>query len=246
MPTFTPQTFSVEEILTSTKMSQMDTNIDEIRRSHKGSSAPPSPTAGTLWLDDSSEPWDWQMYDGAAWISLGKIDPTSDHFSGLGPAIIVPAASLSGSGYDLQQTAIDGLEAWKLVLSGASGSAIANWTLQFYDDESLLTASNYVYQGIQASSSVSAFNDGASGNIHLGESIGSGASISGEIDIWIDADDFPQVKWSLMNSNGVKYFGDAYYGAAVTDLDGFRLSLSSGSWDAGTVAVYRMPEYQHT
>lgn len=243
---FTPQTFSVEEILTSTKMAQMDTNIDEVRRSHKGGSAPPSPTAGTLWLDDSSEPWDWQMYDGAAWISLGRIDPTNNHFSGLGPAIIVAAASLSGSGYDLQQAAIAGLNAWKIVIQDASPSTGAQLRMRFYESASVVTDANYNFGWIDvANTALSGEEENGSSAWDLTPTSSGGAAIwSGEIDLWIDADGYLQMKWEFKGSTFTQ--GRGSYTSAVTDLDGFRLFLSSGNFDAGTVAVYRMPEYQHT
>ncbi len=84
---FSPQTFSVEEVLASSKMNQMDLNIDEVRRSHKLSTAPPSPVAGVLWLDDTATPWIWKMYDGADWISLFTVHSTNNS-SGIGMEII--------------------------------------------------------------------------------------------------------------------------------------------------------------
>lgn len=244
--TFSPQTFAVEEILTSTKMSQMDANIDAVRNSHKGNSAPPSPTAGTLWLDDSSEPWNWQMYDGATWISLGKIDPTTDHFSGLGPALIVSAVSLSGSSYNLQQSAINGLSAWKLVLKAASPSTGAQLRMRFFDNESVITASNYNFGWIDVSNTTVSGEESQSQSAWDLTPTGAGGSVTwdGEIDVWIDADGYVQIRWDLHGSQFTQ--GHGSYEAAVTDLDGFQLFLSSGNFDAGTVAVYRMPEYQHT
>lgn len=84
---FSPQTFSVNEVLASSKLNQMDLNIDEVRRSHKLSTAAPSPVAGVLWLDDSATPWIWKMYDGTDWISLFTVHATNNS-SGIGAEII--------------------------------------------------------------------------------------------------------------------------------------------------------------
>lgn len=84
---FSPQTFSVEEVLASSKMNQMDLNLDEVRRSHKAATAAPSPVAGVLWVDDSATPWIWKMFDGADWINLFTVHATNNS-SGIGMEII--------------------------------------------------------------------------------------------------------------------------------------------------------------
>lgn len=85
---FVPQTYSFEEILTSSKMNQVDSNIDEVRKAHKGSSAPASPVAGTDWIDDSVTPWLDQVYDGADWIVKGKIDAANNNYLSAGWALL--------------------------------------------------------------------------------------------------------------------------------------------------------------
>lgn len=233
---FTPQTFDVEEILTSTKMAQMDANIDEVRRSHKASAAPPSPTAGTLWLDDSSEPWDWQMYDGSGWISLGKIDPTNDHFSALGPSQIVSAQSLSGnSPLALQQAVLSGLKAWRLVFADLSGNSSATeLQLRFYDSGSLIQGSNY---STTRSSGTSRFDLSAliAARIYYG---------------WVDLFEMPNdLFWGqgfIWNNVGALSDISLHYTTALTSVDGFSLFTDSGNFDAGTVAIYTIPEWQHT
>lgn len=92
---FDPQTFAFEEVLTSAKLNQTDTNIDEVRAHHKGSSAPVSPTAGTMWIDDSASPWTLNVFDGTDWISLGTIDPSANSF--LNPSDSVDQAAVANS-----------------------------------------------------------------------------------------------------------------------------------------------------
>jgi hypothetical protein len=81
---FVAQTFSVGEILAAAKMNQIDTNIDEVRKFHKGNSAPDVLIAGIQWIDDTSSPWTWKVYDGTDWISIGTIDPAENEFSSAG------------------------------------------------------------------------------------------------------------------------------------------------------------------
>lgn len=50
----------------------------------KGPSAPSTPYAGQLWIDDntpSATVWTLSMYDGADWISLGTFDVTANTFT---------------------------------------------------------------------------------------------------------------------------------------------------------------------
>lgn len=78
---FAAQTFTLSQVLTSTQMNQVDSNIDAVRNSHKGSSAPGDLVAGVQWIDDSSSPWTLKMYDGADWISIGTIDASGNLFT---------------------------------------------------------------------------------------------------------------------------------------------------------------------
>lgn len=75
---FTGQTFSFEQVLTSAEMNQMDTNIDEVRTFHKGAALPAELEAGVAQIRDDLSPWLFQIYDGAAFIPIFRIDPTND------------------------------------------------------------------------------------------------------------------------------------------------------------------------
>ena len=53
----------------------------------KGPSAPPSPLAGMLWVDDdtpSASVWTLKAYDGTDWIALGYIDATNNRYTPTG------------------------------------------------------------------------------------------------------------------------------------------------------------------
>jgi hypothetical protein len=49
----------------------------------KGPNAPPSPSAGMIWVEDdnpTSARWSVKMYDGADWVLLGVLDSTANRF----------------------------------------------------------------------------------------------------------------------------------------------------------------------
>jgi len=69
------QTFIVGQVLTATEQNQIEENIEEVRRSHKGTTAPPQLVAGVEWIDDTATPWTLKVYDGAGQINKGTIDP---------------------------------------------------------------------------------------------------------------------------------------------------------------------------
>ena len=47
----------------------------------KGNSAPSTPSAGQLWLDDTATPWVLKMYDGTDWITVDEVDATTNLYS---------------------------------------------------------------------------------------------------------------------------------------------------------------------
>jgi hypothetical protein len=53
---------------------------DALHSTHKGSSRPSYAVAGTIWLDDTTNPWIVKMYDGTDDISMGEIDTTNNTF----------------------------------------------------------------------------------------------------------------------------------------------------------------------
>ena len=83
---FSPQSFTVSQVLTASQMNQIDTNIDEVRAHHKGNAAPASLAAGVFWIDDAATPWILKIYDGTDWIIAGTIDSTANTFQPVGKA----------------------------------------------------------------------------------------------------------------------------------------------------------------
>lgn len=45
---------------------------------HKGATAPSYAEAGIIWIDDTATPWKLKIYDGADWIVIGAINPTTN------------------------------------------------------------------------------------------------------------------------------------------------------------------------
>ena len=48
---------------------------------HKGNTAPSYAVAGMMWVDDTADPWELKIYDGADWILMGTVDTTSNLFN---------------------------------------------------------------------------------------------------------------------------------------------------------------------
>jgi len=65
----------------------------------KGPYTPPSVQAGLTWLDDSASPWVLKIYDGADWISIGTVNPTTNAFlaSGIGEGAVSTAGLADGA-----------------------------------------------------------------------------------------------------------------------------------------------------
>jgi hypothetical protein len=118
---FSPQTFSVGQVLTAAQMNQTDTNIDEVRAHHKGSSLPASPVAGLFWLDDTLGAAENIMkeYDGADSIPWAVFDHTANEVGFLG----TQPSSFAGANFadDVTLGAITGISNYTSNPSIASG-----------------------------------------------------------------------------------------------------------------------------
>lgn len=68
---FSPQTFSVGQVLTAAQMNQVDSNIDAVRSQHANTSAPGDLTDGVMWLDTTDDTLKIRV--DAAWVSLFSI-----------------------------------------------------------------------------------------------------------------------------------------------------------------------------
>lgn len=70
--------------------------------------------AGTMWIDDTLNPWTWSVYDGTSWVTIGTID-SSTH-------IFVPS-NASGDGFvvgDLKQSSIASNHGKWLICDGSA------------------------------------------------------------------------------------------------------------------------------
>ena len=68
--------FTVGQILTAAHCNALQENIQEVRISHKGPTAPPAIEPGVEWWDDSAIPWVKKVYDGINWIPVLFADLT--------------------------------------------------------------------------------------------------------------------------------------------------------------------------
>jgi len=50
---------------------------DALHSAHKGPSAPTYKVAGMMWMNDTANPWVLSIYDGANWLPLLSINPTT-------------------------------------------------------------------------------------------------------------------------------------------------------------------------
>ena len=58
-----------------------DDSFDAILSGHKGGTAPSYAVAGTEWLDDSGTPWLKKVYDGVDWITVEKVNASTNKVS---------------------------------------------------------------------------------------------------------------------------------------------------------------------
>ena len=47
----------------------------------KGPTAPTGPITGMLWINDTASPWSLQIYDGASWVQMGTVNPTTHAYA---------------------------------------------------------------------------------------------------------------------------------------------------------------------
>ena len=90
---------------------------------NSGIQRPSYAVAGTKWLDTSSTPWVWKMFDGTSDIILGSIDPTTHAFSaaGLDAAVLLTGDQTVGGTKTFSNNPLV-----PNVSSGDSSSKVAN------------------------------------------------------------------------------------------------------------------------
>ena len=84
---FSPQTFSVGQVLTAAQLNQTDSNIDAVRSQHASGTAPGTLTDGVMWLDTTNDVL--KLRRGSDWVSLFSI-------SG---GVATPAANSTGAAF---------------------------------------------------------------------------------------------------------------------------------------------------
>lgn len=64
----------------NTDLDSQDTLIRSFMNNFISSTAPATAQAGTTWLDNTTNPYQWKMYDGTDWILLGTLNTTTNSF----------------------------------------------------------------------------------------------------------------------------------------------------------------------
>lgn len=82
--------------------------VAAVKSGNKGSSAPPAPTAGQRWVDDSATPWAVKLYDGTDWITEGFYNASTNLFTTNQAAA---TTSLPGLLSAADKTKLDGIAA---------------------------------------------------------------------------------------------------------------------------------------
>lgn len=96
---FTPQTYSVGQVLTAAQMNQVDDNIDNVRNRHFGTATPGSLVGGVSWLDTNSTPVVFdKLYTATAFVTKGLLHVTSGHYGHISGDISSFNAIRVGSG----------------------------------------------------------------------------------------------------------------------------------------------------
>ncbi|MGD9539103.1 MAG: hypothetical protein AB7P52_17860 [Alphaproteobacteria bacterium] len=78
--------------------------LQALASTNKGSTAPATPYAGELWIDDSASPWTLKLYDGADWITVGTVNTTSNTFTPAGGGGVVAGTTLVLNPFTQNQT----------------------------------------------------------------------------------------------------------------------------------------------
>lgn len=106
--------------LLNSNTSFLDTFLRSFENTFIGSSQPTTTQAGTMWINNTTNPWVLSVYSGTTWITIGNIDTVGNTFT-------VPTASYFVGDYKLSaQSANHG--SW-LLCDGSSVSTTTYATL---------------------------------------------------------------------------------------------------------------------
>lgn len=65
----------------NSNITDQDSLIRRFMNNFINSSAPAEAQAGTLWLDNTSNPYEWKMFDGTDWITIGTLNTSTNTFA---------------------------------------------------------------------------------------------------------------------------------------------------------------------
>lgn len=70
-------------------LDSQDSLIRRFMNTFINNSAPAEAATGTMWINNTSNPWAWSVYDGTSWVEIGTIDSSTHEFT--------PVTSASGN-----------------------------------------------------------------------------------------------------------------------------------------------------
>lgn len=122
--------------------------LQAVAKLNKGASAPSSPQAGWLWLEDdspSSTVWTLRIYDGTDWISLGTVDTTTNLFTA--PATATAPAKAAGEVIQVQTYTDAGSSTTSTSMVNANGANFS-FTPKSTSSKLIITASAQFNVGV--------------------------------------------------------------------------------------------------
>lgn len=68
----------------ATVRADLQAHLQALASTSKGPAAPSTPYAGQQWIHDNATPWILKVYDGTDWITVGRINATTNAFTPVG------------------------------------------------------------------------------------------------------------------------------------------------------------------
>lgn len=222
------KTFTTGEVLTAA-----DTNgylmqgVNVFASAAARTAAITSPQEGQMsFLKDTNST---EYYDGAAWVSVGGVSPTSFTLLNAGGTALTGAATVTVSGISNQQ------KLWVYVTGASSADAGAYIQVRINTD----TGSNYYVNGVAVlqSTGYGYEENGFSTRINFGNNTNAADTLNGAI--MIDGAKGSGVKvWNLVGRGSNLWQDTQGYWSGSASVTSISIVSSSGNLDAGTVYVY--------
>jgi hypothetical protein len=93
----------------------IDNVLGYLSKSSIGSTRPSYTQAGTFWVDNTTNPWNVNIYDGVQDVPLGTLDPTAHTFTPTG-GVMMKIAEYTLSSVSYQDIPIVGYTSYRIVL----------------------------------------------------------------------------------------------------------------------------------